>query len=145
MQTILLYFLFLSYDILENIHVMSRRSFAGNSQVRILCQNYESLQFPAKNRTLVFPRLFCKCLFQKHHASYQSPVLLKQVTSQRLLKTSHRSIETHCQRFQCSTMNIQRVIQEKQQVQFFAGSCSKTTFSKSFFFSLKKQANTYPP
>ncbi len=37
---------------------------------------------------------------------------------------SHRSIETHCQRFQCSMMNIQQVIQEKQGVQFFAGNCN---------------------
>ena len=29
---------------------------------------------------------------------------------------SHSSIETHCRMFQCSTLNIQRVIQEKQGV-----------------------------
>ncbi len=65
---------------------------------------YSSLR---KNRTLVFPRLLCKYVFQKDHAS------------------------CHCWRFQCSIMNAQRVIQEKQGVQFFAGNCRRS--NKMFF------------
>ncbi len=40
------------------------------------------------------------------------------------IEMSHSSVETHCQRFRCSTLNIQRVIQEKQGVQFFATNCN---------------------
>ncbi len=58
------------------------------------------------------------------------------------IEMSHSWIGTHCWRFQCSMVNIQRVIQEKQGVQFFATNCKANFQSSSHFHSSIRLAKT---